>query len=167
MTSLQWLITLILTSLGFTVAYTVKKHSMSQPTPDPTVPPTPTPTVTLNDFLKYQWQFEWAVSSNNNPGNYRYYYGGYLPMYEPVGRSVGGFAMFPTLPIGEQYAIACTKNVIKSHPDLTILTYISGDGDWEGYAPASDHNPVLAYANFIAKGIGVSTNFLMRDFLKG
>ncbi|MHB1097905.1 MAG: hypothetical protein ACYC3F_17235 [Gemmatimonadaceae bacterium] len=118
---------------------------------------------TLADFLKWQWQFEGANPANNNPGNYRIFYGGYLPMYEPVKVSKGGFAIFPTLALGELYATNSTKNVIKNHPELTILTYIKGDGDWSGYAPASDKNPVTSYASFLAKGLGVGTDFLMRN----
>lgn len=123
------------------------------------------PSVKLADFLKWQWQFEGAVPSNNNRGNYRFYHGGYLPIYGNVKCSVGGFAMFPTLAQGDLYATNCTKSVIKNHPELTILTYLGGNGAWGGYAPASDHNPVLAYATFIAKGLGVGINFLMKNLI--
>ena len=119
---------------------------------------------TLSDFLKWQWQFEGANPAINNPGNFRYFYGGYLPIYEPVGISKGGFAVFPTLFLGELYAINSTKNIIKNHPELTILTYLAGDGDWRGYAPVSDkgNNPP-EYAHFIASHIGVTPSFLMKD----
>lgn len=86
-------------------------------------------------------------------------------MYEPVKVSKGGFAMFPTLALGELYATNSTKNVINHHPGLTILTYLGGDGDWGGYAPASDKNPVLEYATFISYHLGVDNSFLMRNLV--
>ena len=64
---------------------------------------------TLAQFLRWQWQLEGAVPANNNPGNYKFFYGGYMPIYGNVKRSVGGFAMFPTLAQGKMYALACTK----------------------------------------------------------
>jgi len=118
---------------------------------------------TLSDFLKWQWQLEGAVPANNNPGNYKFFYGGYMPIYGNVKRSVGGFAMFPTLAQGELYAATCTKGVIKHHPELTILTYLGGNGDWPGYAPSSDRNNPLDYATFVSSHLGVGINFLMKD----
>lgn len=118
---------------------------------------------TLADFLKWQWQFEGAVPANFNPGNYRFFYGGYLPVYGEVKKSVGGFAMFPTLQQGELYATNSTKNVIKHHPELTILTYLGGDGNWRGYAPVEDGNNPAQYATFIGNHLGVDKLFLMRN----
>ena len=142
--------------------------TVTQPTitlDTPKIAPEANITPSLEDFLKWQWQFEGANPDNRNPGNFRYFYGGYLPMYEPVGVSKGGFAIFPTLDLGELYATNSTKNVIKHHPELTILTYIGGDGTWGGYAPASDKNPVTAYATFISSHLGVSNSFLMKDLV--
>lgn len=139
----------------------------SLPVEQPTMPiPAKTPNnATLADFLKWQWQFEKAVPANKNPGNYRFYYGGYLPIYGNVKKSVGGFAMFPTLAQGQMYATTSTKVVIKNHPELTILTYIGGNKNWSGYAPASDNNPVSNYATFIATHLGVKTSFLMKNLV--
>lgn len=132
------------------------------------MPPEPSQTSentppSLANFLKYQWQFENANPAINNPGNYRYYYGGYLPIYEPVKRSSGGFAIFPTLILGQDYAEVCTKNVIKNHPELTILTYIGGDGSYPGYAPSTDGNNPTQYATYISSHLGVTNDFLMRN----
>lgn len=131
----------------------------------PINPPLMQPKATLANFLKYQWQFEGAVPANKNPGNYKFFYGDYAPVYGAVKRSVGGFAMFPTLQQGQLYAINCTKGVIKHHPELTILTYLGGDKDWSGYAPSGDNNNPLEYATFIAKGLEVGITFLMKDLV--
>jgi len=120
---------------------------------------------TLVQFLTYQWIFEGAVPTNCNPGNYKFYYGGYLPIYGEVKCSKGGFAMFPTLAQGELYATNSTKSVIKNHPELTILTYLGGDGDWVGYAPSSDKNNPTEYATFISSRLGVQNSFLMKDLV--
>lgn len=134
------------------------------PIPQPL--PVPTPSMpTLSDFLRYQWQFEGANPLIRNPGNYRFFYGGYLPVYGNVTRSPGGFAVFSTIEQGQLYSTNSTKNVIKHHPELSILTYIGGDGDWSGYAPASDHNPVLAYATYISSRLGVANSFLMKSLV--
>jgi hypothetical protein len=146
---------------NYTTPPYIPPASPQEPATAPITPNTVNPT--LEQFLTYQWQFEGAVPANCNPGNYRYYYGGYLPIYGNVKCSKGGFAMFPTLAQGKLYAINSTKSVIKKHPELTILTYIGGDKDWSGFAPASDNNPVQAYATFIAKRLGVGINFLMRE----
>lgn len=126
-------------------------------------PPAPDITYALADFLKYQCQFEAANPINNNPGNCKYNYGGYLPIYGIVKRSAKGFAMFETLELGMLYLTNLTKEIVKNHQELTILTYIGGDSDWSGYAPATDDNPVMNYANHIAKNLGTTISFLMRD----
>ena len=178
MNTLQWIGLLFAAALGTTVAlfkkyYMPSLDSLHTPTTPPVAPPVPptapqppetanaTTKPTLAQFFKYQWQFEGANPANCNPGNYRFYHGGYLPIYGNVKCSVGGFAMFPTLAQGKMYATNSTKSVIKNHPELTILTYIGGDKGWSGYAPASDNNPVLNYANFIAKGLGVDNLYKM------
>lgn len=132
--------------------------------PAPTPPNSPVqPVPTLHQFLTAQWEFENANPAINNPGNYRFHYGGYASMYGHVVCSAKGFAIFATLALGELYATNCTKGVIKNHPELTILTYIGGNGDWPGYAPASDNNPVNNYANFIASKLSVQPSFKMAN----
>jgi hypothetical protein len=181
MTPLEWLISFVVASLGIAITLFKKYYmpketiTVSQPVtttdtttveaPNSPVEPTTTPKPTLADFLKFQWQFEGANPANNNPGNYRFFYGGYLPIYGDVKKSVGGFAVFKTLALGELYATNSTKNVVKNHPELTILTYLGGDGDWRGYAPASDGNNPVEYATFISSRLGVDNSYLMRSLV--
>lgn len=143
-----------------------------EPINTPTMPiePAPTPSnspvqpvPTLRQFLTAQWGFENANPAINNPGNYRFHYGGYASIYGNVGCSAKGFAIFPTLALGEEYATNCTKGVIKNHLGLTILTYIGGDVDWPGYAPASDANNPSHYASFVASKLDVPTSFKMAN----
>lgn len=81
---------------------------------------------------------------NNNPGNCRFYKGGYLPKYLPVLKDKDGFAIFPTYQLGWEYLQAMVKQMAKSHPNWTMLDFFNN------YAPESDDNPTKKYAQFVA-----------------
>ncbi len=123
-------------------------------------PPSPIPpTATLEVMCKAIKDMEGANPANNNPGNCRYFYGGYHPMYEPVGRSKGGFAIFPTYELGWLYLKNTVKGKIKNHPTWTLLDFFNN------YAPESDGNNPTHYAAFVAKRLGVDSGFLMKDLV--
>lgn len=125
--------------------------------------PTAHPNATLTNLIAAQTVFEGANPANCNPLNFRYHYGGYLPIYGKVGCSKGGFAMFKDNATGILYARNAIKQIFRNHPSLTIATYIAGDGNWSGFAPASDKNPVQQYASFIADRLGVTADFPVKD----
>lgn len=104
-----------------------------------------------------------ASYRNNNPGNVRYHKGGYLPMYGEVKCSPAGFAVFPTYEQGWLYLSNFLKTVIHNHPTLTLKEFIGGKGEWKGYAPASDSNPVEEYATFLRNRLGVDKDFRIKN----
>jgi hypothetical protein len=104
-----------------------------------------------------------ASYRNNNPGNCRYNPSGYLPMYGNVRRSAAGFAIFPTYALGWLYLTNLAKYKIKKHPNWTILDFIGHPTD--GWAPAADNNPVTEYAAFIARRLGVDTNYMVKNLV--
>jgi hypothetical protein len=112
--------------------------------------PTPVPNTSLfTTFLSAIRTYEGANPANNNPYDFRYYPGGYLPKYGVVKESAGGFAMFETLALGELYGETCIKEMIQNHPTWTFLDFFSR------YAPSSDNNNPTAYSDFVAKACGV------------
>lgn len=138
--------------------------------PEPVLPTTPPPapkTPTVAEFCLAIRDFEGQPGDpnyrNNNPGNCRYSKAGYLPIYGPVGRSPNGFAIFKDYATGWLYLNNFVKSVIHNHPNLTIYTFIAGEGTWGGYSPASDNNPVLNYATFLGKRLGVDKDFPMKN----
>jgi hypothetical protein len=138
------------------------KYAPPEPVITPQMPPTATqpvqPTPTLLDTFCAAIAFrEGANPTNNNEGNCKFYYGGYLPIYGIVKRSVGGFAMFPTKAQGDLYLQNLIKGIIHNHPNLTFLTFFAGNGKgWGGYAPAADKNDPVSYAEQVAGKCGVS-----------
>lgn len=104
----------------------------------------------MRDFEGGKGDANWK---NNNPLNCKYYFGGYLPMYEPVKISPAGFAIFKDYATGWLYGVNMLKNKIKHHQNWTILDMIAD------HAPSSDHNPVLQYAQNVAKKLGVDITY--------
>lgn len=100
-----------------------------------------------------------ANYNNNNPGNARYYEGGYLSIYEPVHRSPAGFAIFPSMDIGMLYLHNLVKEKIGNHPAWTISDF------FENYAPSTDGNNPLLYAAFVARRLGVSVSYSVKNIL--
>ncbi len=98
----------------------------------------------------------------NNPGNTRFYTGGYLPIYGMVQEStlgknaakgIHGFAQFKDYATGYLYLKNLVTSKIKKHPAWTFYDFF-GDPK-EGWAPASDNNDSKRYAEVVAKACGV------------
>lgn len=103
------------------------------------------------DAIKeYEGWFEGSRSQrNNNPGNLRW-----SPFM--VGKE-GGFAKFATFSDGykallHQLRIATNGKSRVYRPEMTLLEFFST------YAPASDSNHPRAYAEFVARKLGVNTD---------
>lgn len=90
---------------------------------------------------------------NNNPLNCRCSSQGYLPKYGDV-KCVNRFAVFPTWEIGCEYGKNLILHKAKKHPEWNLVNFIGHPT--EGWAPASDNNPVTAYATYISKRMGVN-----------
>ena len=127
--------------------------------PEPLPVPTSAPRATLENFCLAIKAMEGANPANNNPGNCRYFYGGYHPMYEPVGISKGGFAVFPTYALGWTYLKNTVKTKIKNHPNWTLVQF------FENYAPKSDGNDPVGYASFVAKKLSVDNAFKVKNIV--
>jgi len=95
----------------------------------------------------------------NNPGNCRYFSGGYLPKYEPVKESSNGFAIFPSYQSGWEYLEAMITQRIQNHPDWSLLQFM------ENYAPYTDGNNPFVYATFLAKRMQVDVSYPVKDIL--
>lgn len=117
---------------------------------------------TFCEAIKFR---EGANPAINNPGNCKYYYGGYLPLYGDVKRSQGGFAIFSTYELGWLYLENLVKEIIKTHPTLTFYTFFAGDGEWKGYSPANDGNDPVSYSNQVAGKVGLPVNSLVAQIL--
>lgn len=100
-----------------------------------------------------------ANHKNCNPGNARYNPSGYLPMYGVVKKSPNGFAVFKDWNTGMLYLNNMLRGMIHNHPNETILQFMSH------YAPTSDGNDPLKYANFIAARLGTTSGFLMKNLV--
>lgn len=80
---------------------------------------------------------------NNNPGNLR----GWDPTLPKDSR---GFDVFPTLAAGRWALLRqIDKNVFQRK--LTLREFFGGKGEYPGYAPASDGNDPVNYAQFVAR----------------
>lgn len=125
---------------------------MSPIQPKTSIPATQTPPVAVSmfdKFLAFIRQYEGANPANNNPYDYKYYFGGYLPKYGIVKESTGGFAMFETLALGEEYGQTCITEMIDNHPQFDFYDFFNV------YAPAKDKNNPIAYAKAGANALGV------------
>lgn len=123
----------------------------------PLTPPTTSnlaPQSLLDTFCGYIKLREGANPANNNPGNCKYYYGGYLPKYGVVTRNSHGFAVFSTYDLGWLYLENLVTAIIKEHPTLTFLQFFAGNGDFSGYSPADDDNDPISYATEAAQACG-------------
>ena len=139
------------------------------------MPPTaPLPTETVNTVPSMLETFCGAIRDYegkpgdlnymlNNPGDVRPSPVGYLPMYEPVvivdtdtstiyPFHKGKFAKFPTYEIGWEYLMNLVHYTATIHPDWTILDYFSH------YAPTSDGNAPLPYADYVATACGCTVD---------
>ena len=119
----------------------------------------PTDVTRFPQFVALIAQYEGAVPANNNPYNFKFFRGGYLPKYGVVKCSVGGFAMFSTLALGEEYGQTCIKEMIDNHPEWNFWDF------FEEFAPVSDDNNTLLYADTIAKEMGTVATTNLKTFL--
>ena len=94
--------------------------------------------------------YEGANPANNNPYDFRYYRGGYLPKYGVVKCSSGGFAMFSTLALGMEYGETCITEMIHNHPEWNFLDFFNV------YSPVDDNNDPTLYADTVAKEVGAA-----------
>lgn len=98
---------------------------------------------------------------NNNPGNCRYHFGGYLPKYGKVTQDKDGFAIFPTYQQGWMYLQNMLLNWAKTtRADWTILQLM------ESYAPTADNNNPTAYAANLEARLGVPAGTTLSELLK-
>jgi len=124
--------------------------------------PAPQVSIPQSRFLEFCGHiktYEGANPANNNPYDFRYYFGGYLPKYGIVKESLGGFAMFETLAIGEEYGQTCIREMILNHPEWTFLDFFTR------FAPPSDNNNTELYASTIASEMGSNISSNVKDTL--
>ena len=86
---------------------------------------------------------------NNNPGNMKY--GPNAIKWGATGKDSGGFAIFPSMAVGFQ----AMQNLLGQYGSQGTDTVSGIVSRW---APAKDHNNPVAYANFVAKQMGVTTS---------
>lgn len=96
---------------------------------------------------------------NNNPGNCRYSSVGYAAKYGQVGKDAQGFAIFKDMDTGMLYLRNLVLEKVRKNPNQTILQFMSV------YAPTSDGNNPVSYANFLAKRLGVTSDFPMKNIV--
>lgn len=97
---------------------------------------------------------------NKNPGNLKY-----VGQLKATGRDAQGFAIFPTYEDGFNALQAMILGVVrgKSHvykPTCTIYEFFAI------YAPVSDHNNPKAYAEYVAKKVGVEPTVTLQTIIK-
>ena len=129
--------------------------SAPEPLPVPTSSPE-APRASVETLCRYIELREGANPANNNPGNCKFYKGGYAPIYGVVRESPGGFAMFATKELGWLYLNNLVKQKIKKHPNWTLYQFFADEH--EGYAPASDNNDPLDYSRQAAKRMGITSS---------
>ncbi len=113
----------------------------------------------LNKFCLFIKGYEGANPENNNPYDFRYYFGGYLPKYGVVKESPGGFAMFETYALGELYGRTCITEMIQNHPHWTFVDFFNR------FAPVNDGNNPTLYATRSAAEFGVEASANLKSTL--
>lgn len=97
---------------------------------------------------------------NNNPGNCRYHFGGYLFKYGKVTCDKDGFAVFASYEMGWLYLqnmlVSWAQGYRGNHTVLQMM---------KEYAPTSDGNDPVAYAKYITEHLGVDAGTLLKDLL--
>jgi hypothetical protein len=103
-------------------------------------------------------QMEGALPSRNNPGNLRY-------IGQQYAVNDGGFCKFDTYQHGydalQNLLIrACNGQARPTYyPEMTLVEF------YERYAPSSDNNNPVNYANFVAKKLGVTSATKIGDLV--
>lgn len=96
----------------------------------------------------------------NNPGNCRYFSGGYAPIYGVVERDKSGFAKFKDWYTGFLYLMNMIKGKATKKPNQTLQQFMNS------YAPSTDGNDPIKYATFLASRLNVDKDvFKMGDLL--
>ena len=97
---------------------------------------------------------------NKNPGNVRYYNGGYRSIYGIVTKDKDGFAVFPTYEQGWLYLCNMLLNWAKTtRKNWTIPKLM------KSYAPESDGNDPVKYANYLSARLGLPVGATLKDLL--
>jgi len=86
---------------------------------------------------------------NHNPGDLRC-------EWFPYPNDPGGFVVFPNDETGWAALRQDITNHAKKYPDQSLYGFIAGEGEWTGYAPASDGNNPVEYSRKVAAAIGCS-----------
>lgn len=166
---------------AFIAAFTPAPQTQQEPpTPSPVSEPVPTPTakpvsLLTTVCLSIKQHEGWAppgVTINgvtyplgtpsfrhNNPGNCRYSNVGYLPIYGKVRKSPENFAIFKDYATGWLYLTNLVKSKVAEHPTWTIYQFFAD------YAPTTDGNDPIKYAEMVARNCGVSATALMKSIL--
>lgn len=116
---------------------------------------------TFEQFCGFIKTYEGANPVNNNPYDFKYFSGGYLPKYGVVKESSGGFAIFETLALGEEYGQTCITEMIQNHPTWNFLDFFAV------FAPSDDNNNPVLYATTVAKWMNVPPTTILSTFLFG
>lgn len=96
---------------------------------------------------------------NNNPGNCRYSSVGYASIYGVVKKDKNNFAIFKDYATGFLYLENLIRSKVQKNPKLTIRTLMAE------YAPTSDNNNPVAYAQNLAHRMGVDIDYPIKNFL--
>ena len=163
---LEWLSD-ILTNIGLylhqkflhAVPPTIETATTTPPIETPTEPQVPI----LEKFCLAIRDYEGSPGDlnyrNNNPGNARFYKGGYLSIYGDVKCDPHGFAIFPTYEQGWLYLKNLVKGKIMKHSQWTIKDF------FYSYAPVTDENSPELYAVFVANRCGVTPDYLIKNLI--
>lgn len=136
----------------------VPPEHITSPVEANTAPEVPS-TATLTNMCLAIKTMEGANPANNNPGNCRYYDGGYMAIYGHVTQTAKGFAVFPSYAQGWLYLQNLVKSMIHTHPNRTLLEF------FQVYAPSSDGNDPIHYSQFVAERMGVNNSFVIGHIL--
>jgi hypothetical protein len=143
--------------------FSVKLQTMPTDPPVVTTQAQPAPVTPLVKFCTSIRNYEGKPGDpnyvNNNPGDFRYYFGGYLPKYGVVKESPGGFAVFETYELGWEYLVASVTEMCDNHPTWNFLDFFNR------YAPSSDGNNPELYAQTIAGEMGVDVSAIVKTTL--
>ena len=85
---------------------------------------------------------------NSNPGDLRGWF--------PYPADAEGFTVFPDDETGWAALRQDITNHAKKYPDQSLYGFIAGEGEWTGYAPASDGNNPVEYSRKVAAAVGCS-----------
>lgn len=98
---------------------------------------------------------------NRNPGNIKYTT--YTKSLGAIGKDEKGFCVFETEKDGFnglcRFIQDASNNLLKSYKDCTIKSFFSV------YAPSSDKNDPLGYANAVCKKVGCNLNDKLKDII--